>query len=64
MADYTQAIKLNPNHAIAYGNRGIIYRQLGDINKAKEDLQRAAQLFRNQGNTAAYQDVIEILNSL
>jgi Flp pilus assembly protein TadD len=36
LADYTQAIKLNPNHALAYGNRGIIYRQLGDINKAKE----------------------------
>ncbi|QOV23590.1 tetratricopeptide repeat protein [Anabaenopsis elenkinii] len=64
MADYTQAITLNLNDALAYGVRGIIYRQPGDINKAKEDLQRAAQLFRNQGNTAAYQDVIEILNSL
>ena len=64
LADYTQAIKLNPNLAEAYFMRGAVYGQLGDINKAREYLQRAAQLFLAQGRTADYQRTIRLLNSL
>ncbi|MDB9446272.1 serine/threonine-protein kinase, partial [Anabaena sp. CS-542/02] len=67
LADYNKAIGINLNDAQAYKDRGAVYLQLGDINKAREDLQRAAQLFLTQGNTAAYQktiEVIRLLNSL
>ncbi|MDH6104617.1 tetratricopeptide repeat protein [Anabaenopsis tanganyikae CS-531] len=67
LADYNKAIGIigiNPNYAHAYGGRGVVYRNLGDINKAREDLQRAAQLYLTQGNTAAYQRTIRLLNSL
>jgi tetratricopeptide (TPR) repeat protein len=64
LVDFNKGIAINPNDAEAYNNRGIVYRQLGDINKARGDLQKAAQLYRNQGDTAAYQRTLRILNSL
>ena len=30
IADYSEAIRLDPNHAIAHGNRGDVYRELGE----------------------------------
>ena len=50
--------------ALAYYNRGLVYLNLGDINKARENFQRAAQLFLSQGNTANYERAIRLLNSL
>jgi regulator of sirC expression with transglutaminase-like and TPR domain len=64
LADSTQAIRLNPNYAEAYINRGIAYLGLGDINKASQDFQRAAQLFLAQGHTTGYELAITLLNSL
>ena len=64
LADFTQAIRINSNYALAYRNRGLVYRELRDINKAREDLQRAAELYRNQGNTFAYQKTIEAIRAL
>ena len=64
LADYTQAIAINPNFALAYNNRGVVYLNLGDINKARENFQRAAELFLTQGRTADYEDAIRLLNSL
>ncbi len=64
MTDYTQAIAINPNLAEAYTNRGIVYYNLGDINKARENFQRAAELFLTQGRTADYERAIRLLNSL
>ncbi|MBD2138227.1 tetratricopeptide repeat protein [Anabaena sp. FACHB-1237] len=62
--DFNQAIKFNPNYANAYYNRSYVYYQLGDKQKAREDLQRAAQLFKAQGNTAAYEAIMELLKEL
>ena len=64
MADFNQAIAINPNYAGAYYNRGFVYRDLGDINKARENFQRAAELFLTQGRTADYERAIRLLNSL
>ncbi|MFM5956144.1 MAG: tetratricopeptide repeat protein, partial [Dolichospermum sp.] len=62
--DYTQAIKINPNYAQAYGNRGIAKAQSGDKQGAREDLQRAAQLFKAQGDTAWYEETMKLLKQL
>ncbi|MBD2672705.1 tetratricopeptide repeat protein [Aphanizomenon flos-aquae FACHB-1416] len=69
IADYTKAIDINPNLAQPYYGRGIVYYQLGyyqlgDKQKAREDLQRAAQLFKAQGNTAAYEKAMALLKQL
>jgi tetratricopeptide (TPR) repeat protein len=34
IADYTQAIELNPNYAAAYFNRGLAFRRKGDLDHA------------------------------
>ncbi len=64
LAEYNKAIRLNSNLALAYSGRGMVYFELGDINKAKENFQIAAQLFLNQGNTTEYEQLIRILNLL
>jgi serine protease Do len=52
LADYTQAIQLNPNYAKALANRGITLVRMGDRQGAIADLQQAARLFRVQGMNA------------
>src|SRR5947207_1134682 len=37
MADFTDAIRLNPNDSLAYNNRGILWREKGDIDRAIAD---------------------------
>ncbi len=45
MQDYNEAIRLNPNYAIAYKDRGYFYWQIGDdLAKAFEDLSKAVEL--------------------
>jgi tetratricopeptide (TPR) repeat protein/S1-C subfamily serine protease len=55
--DYTQAIKINPNDALAYYNRGIVRNELGDKQGAIDDYTLAikfnpnyAQAYYNRGN--------------
>jgi tetratricopeptide (TPR) repeat protein len=44
IADYSEAILLNPNHSEYYYNRGIAYFELGENSEAIRDLQIAARL--------------------
>ena len=51
IADYTEAIRLNPNYAKAYNKRGIIHgRNLKDYPAAKADFDRAIAINPNYGD--------------
>jgi tetratricopeptide (TPR) repeat protein len=61
IADFDKAIAIDHEDADAYKNRGLAYFQTGDIQQAKQDLQAAAQLFRQQGNLPAYEQIMQFL---
>jgi tetratricopeptide (TPR) repeat protein len=57
LADFTEAIRLDPNDAVAYANRGIIYQRNGDLDQAIAEYDEAIRLdptyvfgFQNRGN--------------
>lgn len=54
IADFNTAIGLNPNHAEAFVERGNVYLTLDQKDKGIQDLQTALNLFKQQGNEAAY----------
>ncbi|NMF66565.1 hypothetical protein DP113_22855 [Brasilonema octagenarum UFV-E1] len=64
IADYNSALRINPNYAHAYYNRGIARSDLGDKQGAIADLQKAVDLYRQQGNTAYYQKALELIKKL
>ena len=57
-------IQINPQDAVAYLNRGLAYYQIFKISRGKEDLNKAAELFLEQGNTESYQGVRNLLLKL
>jgi tetratricopeptide (TPR) repeat protein len=64
IADYDRAIKINPNDAIAYSNRGVVKSALGDKQGAIADLGKAAELFRQQGQMDDYKDAMGLIAKL
>ena len=62
--DYTQAIELDPNNSSAYNNRSNTYHNLEEYQRALEDYKKAAQLFRQQGNEADYQNALNQIYKL
>ncbi|MDW8202944.1 MAG: pentapeptide repeat-containing protein [Cyanobacteriota bacterium SKYGB_h_bin112] len=52
---YSQAIALEPRRAPTIFNRSLAYLRLNELNLAMADVKRAADLFKAQGNTQAYQ---------
>jgi len=63
LADYNKVIEIKPDYAKAYGNRGILYNQLGDRQRAISDMQKAAKLFCEQRSPNC-QKAREILRQL
>lgn len=57
--DYTQVIKIDPNRGDAYYNRGNVCSELKDKQGAIADFQKAADIYRKQGNIEALQDARE-----
>jgi len=49
LADYNQAIQLDPELAVAYVNRGLVRRRLGDVQGALSDYNSAINLDPNMG---------------
>lgn len=54
MADYNEALRLDPNYAFAYHNRGLVYGRKGDQDHAIADYSEALRL--NRKYTSAYYD--------
>jgi len=44
IADYSEAIRLNPKDAMAFNNRGVAYKAKGDLDRATADFLVAKQL--------------------
>jgi tetratricopeptide (TPR) repeat protein len=53
IADYGQAIKINPNYVNAYYNRGNMYLTKGDNNKAISDLEAVLRINPNDTEARA-----------
>jgi tetratricopeptide (TPR) repeat protein len=64
IADFDQAIKLKPDYADAYYNRGNSRQVLGEKQRAIADFQKAAELYRKQGKTDDYQDALNRIKKL
>jgi tetratricopeptide (TPR) repeat protein len=47
LADYTEALQLQPNYASVYYHRSLAKEQLKDVSGAQEDLQHALPLNPN-----------------
>ena len=50
IADYTQAIRLNPNYALAYYNRGNVYYRKGDYDRAIADYEAVLRINPNDAD--------------
>lgn len=48
LSNYDWAIKLKPNEAAAYYNRAMVYEKLGNMEKAKADRAKYAELTKKQ----------------
>ena len=63
IADYTQAISLDNNYALAYSGRGVINADL-NLDEARKDFEKAAELYKQQGDMENYNSIIGHVNKL
>jgi serine/threonine protein kinase len=59
--DYIEAIRLTPNDATSYLNMGELKKDLGDRQGGRIDIEKAAELYKQQGEIKMYDICIEIL---
>lgn len=60
-SDYTKVIQINPNDADAYLNRGVARALLKDKQGTIADLQKAAQMYQQQGRQAEAQELLKLI---
>jgi tetratricopeptide (TPR) repeat protein len=63
-ADFTEAIRLNPDNAYAYFNRGKSRSELRDKQGAIADFQKAANIFQQQGKMRDYKNAVDTIQKL
>jgi len=61
IADYNQAINLNPDFAEAYISRAIVRYLKESEQGGVEDLQKALNIYKDRGDTQRYNIVLDIL---
>lgn len=61
---YSKVIMINSRDADAYYNRGRTYRILGAFQEALNDLKKAAELYKQNGKMADYQDALNIIRKM
>ena len=54
LKDYNEAIRLKPNYAEAYYNRGLIKKEGSEKQEALADFRKASEIHQQQGNTEFY----------
>jgi len=64
IADYNEAIRLNPQDDDAYYNRGLAKSDLGNKQGALVDFRKALELFQQQGNTEGANDARDRIRAL
>lgn len=64
IAEYTQAIKIDPSYAEAYYNRGKSRYKLGDKQGAMSDYNQAANFFLEQGDMENYLQVLQDISEI
>ncbi|MBY5310759.1 pilus assembly protein PilF, partial [Aphanizomenon flos-aquae CCAP 1446/1C] len=57
-------LRINPNLAIAYFNRGAARLQSRDKKGAIADLQKASKLFQQQGEIVQYQYILDLIQKI
>lgn len=64
IADFTQVISINPNLAEAYVARSFLRRRTGDPQRAIQDYQKAADIYRTRGDRERANIMIQQLQDL
>lgn len=64
ITDYDRAIALNPNYAETYTSRGMAYSSIGNKQSAINDYLAAAEIYRKQGKSREYQEVVRRVRAL
>lgn len=62
--DFTQAINLTPDGGQGYYGRGGAKKALGNIQGAINDFEKAAEIYRQRGYSAEYQDAVQQISLL
>ena len=64
LADYNKAIEIKPNFAGSYFKRGLFLIEIGNKQKGIQDLEKAAELSKAEGNTIFYKMIIDELQKI